>query len=374
MSILFTFLIALVLTILFTPLIKKFASDKRFFDYPDDRKVHAVPVPLLGGISVYFSVIIACIVAVTFSDFGLDRMIVGMVIGATILVILGTVDDHSGMSPTIKLSGQTLAAGVVVFCNCKVGFIPNDIITVLLSILWIVGITNAMNLLDNMDGMTGGVSFIASSTFAVISLYNGQDVPAVIALALAGASLGYLRYNFPPANIFLGDAGSMVIGFLLATLGLMVANSQPTVIGLTIPLLVLAYPIFDTSLVTITRIADGRRISEGGKDHSTHRIRSLVKSDVATTLLVYVVNIVLSISAFYMIQNLTLDNALALLLIVGVGFGYLGIKLNRVPVDIRRTSFMNSPVVPSISPAPETAEVHETPQGLPSRKIKVVSS
>ncbi|HIF09410.1 MAG TPA: hypothetical protein EYQ81_05900 [Sneathiellales bacterium] len=166
----------------------------------------------------------------------------------------------------------------------------------------------------------------------------------------------------------------MVIGFLLATLGLMVANSQPTVIGLTIPLLVLAYPIFDTSLVTITRIADGRRISEGGKDHSTHRIRSLVKSDVATTLLVYVVNIVLSISAFYMIQNLTLDNALALLLIVGVGFGYLGIKLNRVPVDIRRTSFMNSPVVPSISPAPETAEVHETPQGLPSRKIKVVSS
>lgn len=333
LTIVLVFSVALILTLISTPIVRNIAIKKHFLDQPNTRKVHTIPVPLLGGLSIYFSLLIAALVGIVVAGIPITRMMISILSGMTILVVLGIVDDRRGMSLKIKLSGQILAACLVVFFGARVSFIPFEFFSIGVSIFWIVGMTNALNLLDNMDGITGGVACIASFAFCFFSLIIGQDLITIFSLALAGASLGYLRYNFSPASIFLGDAGSMMIGFLLAVFGLIVGNSQSSYIGLAIPILVLAFPIFDTSLVTITRLVDGRNVSQGGKDHSTHRIRMLIGSDEHTALIVYMANIALAGAAILLFFYFTLTTMIILVCSVAFIFSYLGIKLSKISVQ-----------------------------------------
>ncbi|MBT5875622.1 MAG: undecaprenyl/decaprenyl-phosphate alpha-N-acetylglucosaminyl 1-phosphate transferase, partial [Candidatus Latescibacteria bacterium] len=293
-------LAALVAVLALTPLARYVAHRRHFLDHPEDRKVHKAPVPLLGGIAVFGGVLIALATGISLGSIAVTEKLIGLVLGAGLLVVLGLVDDRQGMSPAVKLAGQILAGAIIVYFGFRVSFIENEFVSVLVSLFWIVGLINAMNLLDNMDGMTGGVAFIASSAFLVVSILSGDLLAATLAGALGGACLGYLRYNLPPASIFLGDAGSMLVGFLLAALGLMISNGQQTFTGLAIPLIVLAYPIFDTTLVTITRLAEGRSVAIGGKDHSTHRIFTLTNSARKTVLWVYGINSLLTVAAIYL--------------------------------------------------------------------------
>jgi UDP-GlcNAc:undecaprenyl-phosphate GlcNAc-1-phosphate transferase len=328
--------VGFLLSVALTPAIRCLALKRRLLDLPSDRKVHALPVPLLGGIAVSFSLLGAVLAGITLLEITVDGTLLGAMLGAAVLVVLGLIDDRRGMSPTIKLSGQIFAASLVVFAGGHIVFIPHEPLAIALSLFWIVGMTNALNLLDNMDGITGGIAVIASGAFFVLSLLSGQTVPAVIALALASAALGYLHYNFPPASIFLGDTGSMTIGFLLAVLGLTIGNGQPSPIGLTMPLLVLAYPIFDTTLVTVTRLAGGRKIYLGGKDHSTHRLRTLVGTDSRTALLVYGINLALIGTAFLFYFYYTMTAAWIAIVAAALALVCLGVRLNRVPIDVKR--------------------------------------
>lgn len=340
-------LAAFVAVLALTPLARNLAHRRHFLDHPEDRKVHKAPVPLLGGIAVFGGILIALAVGISMGTIAVTEKLIGLVLGAGLLVVLGLVDDRQGMSPTVKLAGQILAGAIIVYFGFRVSFIANEFVSVLVSLFWIVGLINAMNLLDNMDGMTGGVAFIASSAFFVVSIISGDLFAATLAGALGGACLGYLRYNLPPASIFLGDAGSMLVGFVLAALGLMIGHGQQTFTGLAIPLIVLAYPIFDTTLVTMTRLAEGRSVAIGGKDHSTHRIFTLTKSARKTVVWVYGINGSLTLAAILL--NISGDTVVAGVLVVTVavllcifGFRLSAVPVHAAPLETRKSSSVRS--------------------------------
>jgi UDP-N-acetylmuramyl pentapeptide phosphotransferase/UDP-N-acetylglucosamine-1-phosphate transferase len=234
-----------------------------------------------------------------------QNQLLGLLLGGTILLFMGNVDDASGgIYAHVKLIGQAIAAFFLIYFGIKVHFFTDigyewgidslRYLTFPFTLFWIIGMTNAFNLIDNMNGLSCGVAVISSLFFALISLVIGQVELAYILFIFMGAGLGYLPHNFPRARIFMGDAGSMFIGFVIASLS--IVGSWSTAAGwvadqfkisLTIPILVLIYPIFDTILVTVTRILRGRPISLGGKDHSSHRLVKMGLGPADAVLLIY---------------------------------------------------------------------------------------
>ena len=241
-----------------------------WLDQPSHRKVHANPIPLLGGIAMYM----AFLISVLFTD---SRTVLeegtAVLIGATLLLVVGIIDDQRGMSPRAKLLAQASAAVLLVIGGAGVGFFPFAWLNLAATILWVAAICNAMNLLDNMDGLSAGVASIACAFFTLLALWHGQIWVSIVAAVLLGVTLGFLRYNWNPATIFMGDAGSLLLGFLLAVLAIKLRF--PGVDPLRtwpIPLLILAVPIFDTTVVTISRLRRGVPVSSGGRDHVSHRL------------------------------------------------------------------------------------------------------
>ena len=282
------FLVALAGSFLLTPLLRRCARRIGFVDLPTSRKIHQEPVALLGGVAVYVAFAAAVV------SQGTPRgPLLGLLLGAALLMLVGIADDAKGMDPRIKLAAQVGAASVAVACGVQTTFLGTAYLNIPFTLLWIVGITNAFNLLDNMDGLAAGVAAISASTFAILAsrysnLGGEQAATAIAAAALTGGCLGFLRYNVVRASIFMGDAGSMVLGFVLASLAALGSWRGPTVpTSLLIPILVLAYPIFDTTFVTLLRLQEGRRVFQGGKDHSSHRLLSLGLGQTEAVLLIY---------------------------------------------------------------------------------------
>jgi len=300
------FLLAFLLSILLTPLLRRAALKAGFLDEPRPYKFHREPVALLGGVGIYFSFAFSIVVS---SD--LEKPLLGILLGSILLLLLGLADDRWGMSPQGKLIGQGVAALVAIAFGIEISFLGTPYLNVLLTLLWIVGIINAFNLLDNMDGLSAGVAFIAASTFAVLAIRYAEVGPeqlptSLAAAALAGSCLGFLRYNFKPASIFMGDAGSMILGYVLAALAALGSWRSPTTpTSILIPLLVLAYPIFDTTLVTILRWKAGRPVFQGGKDHSSHRLVSLGLGEMEVVLLIYLFSLCQALTAA-LITSITL--------------------------------------------------------------------
>jgi UDP-GlcNAc:undecaprenyl-phosphate GlcNAc-1-phosphate transferase len=192
---------------------------------------------------------------------------------------------------------------------------------------WIVGITNAFNLLDNMNGLSAGIAVIASIFFGVVMFSSDQLPVAIVAFALAGAGLGFLKHNFPKASIFMGDTGSLVLGFVLATLAVMGSwSTKFLTTSLAMPILILAYPIFDTALVTVMRLIEGRSIFQGGRDHSSHRMALLGFRKKRAVLAIYAICIALGVSALF-VQRLPLKTAITLITCIAVALVALGIRL-----------------------------------------------
>jgi UDP-GlcNAc:undecaprenyl-phosphate/decaprenyl-phosphate GlcNAc-1-phosphate transferase len=196
--------------------------------------------------------------------------------GATLLLITGVIDDRRGMRPLVKLLAQVGASILLILGGVQISMFSNDLVNAFLTIFWIVGICNAMNLLDNMDGLSGGVAAIACASFTILAALNGQIWVSVVAAVLFGAILGFLWFNWNPASIFMGDAGSLLLGFLLAVLAIKLRfpGLDPEQAWIA-PLLVLIVPIVATSLVTISRLRRGVSISSGGRDHISHRLLKL---------------------------------------------------------------------------------------------------
>lgn len=292
---LFLFVFSFLLAFLSTMVIRHVATRLKILDLPDERKIHKRPIPLLGGLAIYISYVITI-----FLNFNFSIELKGVILGGTIILIIGLIDDIRHLPAKWKLVGQVVASSSLILFGVKLSFLPDvwwgDGGEVLLTIIWIVGITNAANFFDGMDGLAAGLITIGSLSFFVVAQITGQPYLGYLTIALAGSCLGFLKFNFKPASIFLGDTGSTFLGFTLAGIAVMGgwAEKNPKV-ALSLPLLVLSIFIFDMVYITIARISKGvvRTIKEWieytGKDHLHHRLLTLGFNETQTVLLVYLI-------------------------------------------------------------------------------------
>src|SRR5687768_11287579 len=247
--------LALGVAVAVTPLVRLAARRLGVLDAPSARKIHANPVPLLGGVAIYVGVVASLLFL---GQFTYVQEVAVILAGATLMSMLGVWDDKWGIRPVIKLLGQVAAASLLFFGGVSVQFLRNDWLNYLVTVLWVVMITNALNLMDNMDGLAGGIAAVASVFFFLIATLTNQYLVAPLAAVLVGACVGFLYYNFRPGAIFMGDAGSLFLGFMLAAVGIKLRfPDNYDIVTWMVPVLVLGVPLFDTVLVTLSRIRRG---------------------------------------------------------------------------------------------------------------------
>ena len=318
-QILFIFLTALVASILGVPLARRVALQTGVVDQPNARKVHSAPVPLLGGAAIYAGFMLALLF---FGDRFYIPQLIGILLGATLVSIFGLADDRWGLNAYLKLAGQLLAGVVLILGGTQVELFQSGWANWALTLLWVVGMTNALNLLDNMDGLSAGITTVAASFFLLLTAISGQYLVGALAAALVGACIGFLRYNLNPATIFMGDTGSLFLGFLLAALGIKLRfpANVPWNTWL-VPVCVLGVPILDTTLVTISRLRRGLNpLTAAGKDHISHRLVALGLTRREAVLTCYLGGGVCGMVAVYVAQAHGVNGYVAAgLLAIGAG-------------------------------------------------------
>jgi len=279
---LLAFSIALLASVALTVPVRALALRVGMVDLPGPRKVHLQPIPLLGGLAIYGAVVMAALLSTS----GPARhQVAGILAGATLVAAVGILDDRGWLHHQIKLfAGMPLAAGILLASGIHaqvfsvlVGGHIGYLLDAALTILWVVGITASFSILDHMDGLCAGVAAVASVFFAVLALLHGQTLVTSLAAAVLGAAAGFLRWNFKPAKIFMGDGGAMFLGFLMATLGLKLRLEQVNHFSAWLaPVLILGATIFDTALVSVSRARRGLLpFTAPGKDHAAHRLANL---------------------------------------------------------------------------------------------------
>jgi UDP-GlcNAc:undecaprenyl-phosphate GlcNAc-1-phosphate transferase len=296
---LLAFFIALFASMVLTVPVRALALRVGMVDLPGPRKVHLQPIPLLGGLAMYGGVMLAIIFAF---DGAARAQSVGIVTGATLVAAVGFLDDRGWLHHQIKLFvGMPLAACILLASGIHAQafelVVPGRVgyaLDAALTIFWVVAITASFSILDHMDGLCAGVAATASFFFAIVAFLNGQTVVSTLAAAIFGAAAGFLRWNFKPAKIFMGDGGAMFLGFLMATLGLKLRLSNGThASALLVPLLTLGVTIFDTTLVTISRARRGLLpFAAPGKDHAAHRLANLGLGQRGAVLTLYLLGTV----------------------------------------------------------------------------------
>ncbi|WP_442954350.1 glycosyltransferase family 4 protein [Paenibacillus sp. MMS18-CY102] len=296
------FAIALTLALVMTPVVKKFAFAVGAIDKPNYRKVHTRIMPRLGGLAIYIAFVGAVLIVGPFIPEGLLRaydydMIRAILVGGTIIVILGALDDRFELSAKVKLLGQIAAACVVVFgfgvkidlLNVPFGEAMQPIaswISIPITILWIVGVTNAINLIDGLDGLAAGVSGIAISTILIMAAIMGFVPVILLSTILLGGIIGFLVYNFHPAKIFMGDSGALFLGFCLATLS-MLGFKQVAIVSFVTPLLIIGVPLSDTFFAIVRRWRSGKPIFAPDKGHLHHCLQELGFGHRRTVLIIW---------------------------------------------------------------------------------------
>lgn len=301
---LIAFVIALVASFGLTIPVRRLALRYGLVDLPGPRKVHLKPIPLLGGIAIY----LAFILAILLTNHGIpQRQVIGILAGATLVATVGVLDDGGLLHHQVKLFvGMPIAAIFLVIVGIRAQlfsqFAPGIFGTgldVCLTVLWVVGITASFSILDHMDGLCAGIAAVASVFFTISASLNGQTMVRTLGAAALGAALGFLRWNFNPAKIFMGDGGAMLLGFLMATLGLKIRpEGVPAAANWLIPVLILGVPIFDTTLVSISRARRGLLpFTSPGKDHTAHRLSNLGLGHRGAVLALYGLAVLFGISA-----------------------------------------------------------------------------
>lgn len=304
------FLIAAVISMLCTPLAVKLAFKIGAIDVPnDERRVHSKPIPRLGGIAIYFGAVISIIIILPFT-----KEWAGVLIGGTLILITGILDDMYKLSPKRKLICQTVGAMVLYFFGIQINFIGTpfsegyvffpEVISFIVTIIWVVGITNTINLIDGLDGLAAGVAAIASISLAYIAYMNQRPDVALFTLAIAGSAVGFLPYNFNPAKIFMGDGGSLFLGFMLSAVSIIGPMKGAAAIATVIPVLVLGLPIFDTAFAILRRMYRGKPIMEADKGHLHHRILSTGMDQKRTVIILYTLSAILGVAAALVNNNM----------------------------------------------------------------------
>ena len=310
------FTCALMLSLFFAPIIIRLAPKFGYVAKPNQFRWHKNTTALLGGVGIYITFLIS-----TFSFVKIDKSILGLLTASSLIFLLGLVDDVFHIKPQLKLIGQILASCIILAFGITFEIVPVRWIVLPLTIFWIVGITNAFNLLDNMDGLACGIAFISSAFLFTYSLISGSHTLALLSVILAGASLGFLKYNFYPARIFMGDCGSQFLGMAIAIIAVIgtARHISNLIVTMAIPVLILGVPIFDTTFVALMRKFRGQPISRGGKDHTSHRLVFLGLSERKTVMLLYLLSILFGLIALlYARIDIIVVSILAVLTVIVV--------------------------------------------------------
>jgi UDP-GlcNAc:undecaprenyl-phosphate/decaprenyl-phosphate GlcNAc-1-phosphate transferase len=328
------------------PLTVRAANGWGILDSPGPRKFHALPTPRLGGIAVFTAftavVLIGYFVALpallesasarAYMGTALSMLeeahrvqskLMGLLAGGAVVFAVGLTDDALGrrFPVALKAAGQLLAAAILVASGVRTSFMPGDALNVIVTLLWVVGMTNAFNLLDNMDGLSAGVALVASAVFLVNAWALGEFFISLLLLAFIGSLLGFLFYNYHPATVFLGDCGSLFIGYVIASLTLLesyVSNASSTLFPVLMPVLVLALPIMDTATVVLIRLHEGRPIYVGDRRHLSHRLVALGFSPRTAVLFIYLVTLSLGLGAVNLSDASPGQSAVILVQFVGL--------------------------------------------------------
>jgi UDP-GlcNAc:undecaprenyl-phosphate/decaprenyl-phosphate GlcNAc-1-phosphate transferase len=301
-----------------TPLVRFLSVKLRILDQPNRRKIHKSAVPLLGGLAIYAGVVIACFIQIS----GL-KPLMPFFLSATVILIVGVVNDIRPLSASFRFLCQTLCALVLIASGYQIDFLPQNqwgnIAEVLITVVWVVGITNAFNYLDGMDGLAAGSAVLNLSCYAVILYGTGQFHLMVFAVALAAACLGFLPYNFKREKIFLGDAGSTFLGFTLAGIALVGNWAQDNIVKISIPVLIMGVPIFDMVFTTIMRVREGKVktlqewLAFAGRDHFHHSLVDLGLRTRTAVVFIYFITLSLGLSAVMISRARAINAFLSLL-------------------------------------------------------------
>lgn len=305
LRIVLSFAVALVVAFFMTPPVKRFAQRVGAMDVPrDGRRVHDHPVPRMGGLAIFFGFTVSMILFVSFTT-----QVLGLMLGALIIAAMGAVDDIVNLRPWIKLSIQIIAALVAIRCGIIFNAVSNpnfmsDVVTIPigslsipLTVLWIVGCTNAVNLIDGLDGLAVGVSGISSMTMLIVSLFVADPNTTFILAALCGACVGFMPYNVNPAKIFMGDVGSQFLGFVLACVSVMGLFKLHTVITFLVPVLAMAIPLADTVFAVFRRVLHGQSPFHADKGHFHHRLLAMGLNQKQAVAVLYGISAVMGLVA-----------------------------------------------------------------------------
>jgi UDP-GlcNAc:undecaprenyl-phosphate GlcNAc-1-phosphate transferase len=278
-----------------TPITRQIAMRLGVTAAPSKRNIHASHMPLMGGAAIYVAFVVSILL---FSPPAYMVELGAIVAGSTLLAWIGYLDDRKDLSPRVRLLVMTAAALVVTFAGVQIRLFGNPLIDVPLTLFWIVAIINAVNWIDNMDGLAAGTSAITSGFFLFISVTQGQILVSMLAAAIFGSAIGFLTYNFNPSSTFMGDMGAYTLGFVLAILAIKLQfESQPLGVTWMIPIFVLALPVIDINLAIFTRLLERRSPAQAGKDHISHRIMSMGFSQRKTLFILYGFSILFGIIA-----------------------------------------------------------------------------
>ena len=313
------FVIALVVSYLLTPSVKKLAIKIGAVDRPNARKVHTHVIPRLGGLAIYIGFMAAVLFCVP-----LQHELVGMLLGCTAIVAVGIWDDICNIPAKVKLVGQILAACIPIAFGIQIEWLTNpfgdiivlpEIIAIPVTIFWIIGFTNTVNLIDGLDGLAAGVAFIASISMFLLAYNLNQFLPALVIVSMAGAALGFLQYNFNPAKIFMGDTGSMLLGYTLSVAAVLGLVKTAATVALVVPIIALGLPILDTTFAIIRRKMSGVPIFQPDKGHLHHRLLALGMTQKQAVLIMYFVSMILGIVALF-VANVSYKTGIVTVLVV----------------------------------------------------------
>lgn len=297
------FLLAFAITFLSTPWVTRLAHRIGAVDKPNNRKVHQKPMPRLGGLAIFIGFALAYLIVMP-----LNQLSTGLFLGGLIIVILGILDDKYELSPKAKLAGQLLAAFTVIGFGLEVEFFNLPFtqgqwilgwLGIPITVLWLVGVTNAVNLIDGLDGLAAGVSGIATAVMLVMAIIMGNIFVALYSAILLGSILAFLFFNFHPAKIFMGDTGALFLGFNLAALSLL-GFKQVTLVSYVIPLLILGVPLSDTFFAIIRRLVNNKPISAADRNHLHHCLLALGFGHRRTVLIIYGISTLFGLTAIFL--------------------------------------------------------------------------
>lgn len=300
------FLLATAMALALTPVAISLAGRWGVMDYPGDRRVHTVPIPRLGGVAIYLSFWLA-----VFLTISVEKMIIGIFIGSTVIFAIGIIDDVKGIRPLYKFLWQLLAAVILLFFGLSVdsmtlpilGSINLGIFGYLFAVLWIVGLVNTVNISDGLDGLAAGICFIAALILFWAAHRIEQFPVALLMLALAGAALGFLFYNYHPAKIFMGDSGSMFLGYILGAASLWGLLKTATILGLVFPLIVLGMPLVDMLFAIVRRRWKGRSVVRADKGHLHHRLLDAGLNQREAVFVLYLISVCFGSIAIFAIYG-----------------------------------------------------------------------